>query len=291
MANQNRLLLLSLVAIVADAIGQGGGPVNIVELAAKKWLADVYWFSRLVVRRPLHRYQLAPARAIVRSVLRRQGLELAVMFPRQSGKNETQAQVEAYLLNLFQRVPGAAIVKAQPTFKSQANNALNRLEGTLRNDWNKNEWQRRDGFRIVLREAEVAFFSAEPQANPLGATASLLLECDEAQDVLEAEWERKFVPMAASTNATVVYWGTAWTSRTLLARVIRRLRVLETRDGVQRVFIVTPEQVAAENESYGKYVARQVEKLGRQHPLVKTQYFNEEIDAAGRHVPRRRGAP
>src|SRR6185369_5891518 len=120
----------------------------------------------------------------------------------------------------------------------------------LRNDWNKGAWRKQHGYIVSLGEAQAFFFSAEPAANAVGATASLLLECDEAQDVLEAEWEKKFIPMAASTNATVVYWGTAWTSRTLLARAIRHLRELEARDHVQRVFIVTPEQVAAENPAY-----------------------------------------
>ena len=264
--------------------------LSTLEMVLKRWLADIDWFSRLVVRRPLHAYQLAPARAIVDSVLHRKGLEFAVMFPRQSGKNETQSQVEAYLLNLFQRVPGAAIVKAQPTFKPQAINAIGRLERSLRNDWNKGRWRQAHGYKIRLGEAEVVFLSAEPAANVAGATASLLLECDEAQDVLEAEWEKKFVPMAASANATVVYWGTAWTSRTLLAKVIRHLRELEARDGIRRVFIVTPDQVAAENEKYGEFVARQVARKGRQHPLIKTQFFNEELDAEGSMFPPARRA-
>lgn len=264
--------------------------MSALRLAAKKWLSDVYWFSRLVIRRPLYRYQLSAARAIVDSILNQRGLEFAVMFPRQSGKNETQSQMEAYLLNLFQRRAGAQIVKAQPTYKPQAVNAMLRLERALGNDWNKGQWRKREGYLYQLGEALIAFFSAEPTANAVGATASLLLQCDEAQDVLEAEWQKKFVPMGASTNATVVYWGTAWTSRTLLARTIRTLREQEQRDGIQRVFIVTPEQVAEENPAYGAFVDRQVAKLGRNHPLVKTQFFNEEIDAEGGMFPPARRA-
>ena len=261
-----------------------------IQTAAKKWLADVQWFSRLVMRRPLYAYQLEPARAIVDSVLNQRGLEFAVMFPRQSGKNETQAQVEAYLLNLFQRVPGAEIVKAQPTYKPQAINARMRLERALENDWNAAQWRSREGYMIVLGQALVKFFSAEPSANAVGASATLLLECDEAQDVLEAEWDKKFVPMGASTNATIVYWGTAWSSRTLLARTVRRLREQERADGIRRVFVVSPEQVARDNPAYGAFVARQVARKGRQHPLVKTQYFNEEIDAEGGMFPPARRA-
>ena len=53
------------------------------------------------------------------------------------------------------------------------------------------------------------------------------------------------------------------------------------------MFIVTPEQVAAEVPAYGNFVAGEVQRLGREHPLVKTQFFLETIDAAGRPLHRR----
>ena len=53
--------------------------------------------------------------------------------------------------------------------------------------------------------------------------------------------------------------------------------------------MVTPDEVAKENPEYGVYVARQVANKGRNHPLVKTQYFNEEIDSEdGMFPPARR---
>jgi hypothetical protein len=264
--------------------------MSALENFVRMWLSDISHFSSLVVKRPLRNYQLAPARAIVDSVLHHKGLEFAVMFPRQSGKNETQGQVEAYLLNLFQRVPGAQIVKAQPGMNPQGQNALTRLKRSLDNDWNRDQWHMGRDREVWLGKAVITFFSASPEAKTVGATASLLLECDEAQDVLEAEWEKNFMPMAASTNATVVYWGTAWTRRTLLAKAMRHLRQLEKADGVQRVFVVTCDQVVAENPEYGEHLARQVAKLGRQHPLVRTQYFNEEIEAEGGMFPPARRA-
>lgn len=262
---------------------------RLVELA-RRWLSSILLFSRIVIRRPLRNYQLAPAQAVIDSVLNRRGLEFAIMFPRQSGKNETQSQIEAYLLNLFQRVPGAEIVKAQPTFKPQAVNAIGRLTRALRNDWNRKHFATKEGYIVRLGEAQVVFFSADPASNPVGASATLLLECDETQDVLESEWDKKFVPMGASQNATIVYWGTAWTSRTLLAKTIARLQADERADGRRRVFIVTPEQVADENPDYGAFVANQVRKHGRQHPLIKTQYYNETIDDAGGMFPPARRA-
>jgi len=257
---------------------------------AKTFLSDIRPFSGLVIRRSLYRYQAEVANAILRSVIFRQGREFAVMFPRQSGKNETQGQVEAYLLNMFFRIPGAQIVKAQPTFHPQAINAMMRLERALNNWVNVGHWRKREGYIFQLGQALMTFFSAEPQASAVGASATLMLEGDEAQDIQESEWGRKFEPMMASTNATMVLWGTAWTSKTLLAKAIKRLRADEAHDAVQRVYIVTPDQVAAENPAYGDFVARQVAKYGRNHPLVRTQYYNEEIDSEGGMFPPARRA-
>ncbi len=247
----------------------------------KKWLSGISLFSCLVTRRPLRAYQLEPARAIVDSVLNHRGLTFAIMFPRQSGKNETQAQLEAYLLNLFQRIPGAQIVKASPTYRPQTINSLMRLKTMLDNAWNLGQAVTEQDYIIRLGRARALFFSAQPTANVVGATASVLLECDEAQDVDPAKWQKDFAPMAASTNATRAFWGTAWTSQTLLATTISQLRTLEQEDGVKRVFIVTPDQVAQEVPAYGQFVANEVARLGRDHPMVKTQFFLEAIDAQG----------
>jgi hypothetical protein len=112
-----------------------------------------------------------------------------------------------------------------------------------------------------------------------------LLEGDEAQDLDEATWDRAFRPMAASTGATTVLWGTAWTADTLLARAMRRLAWEERRDGVQRVFRVPWDVVAAAVPAYGRFVRAEIERLGRQHPLIRTQYFLEEIHAEGGMFP------
>ena len=78
--------------------------------------------------------------------------------------------------------------------------------------------------------------------------------------------------MAASTNATTVLWGTAWTSKTLLAKTERALHRLEG-DGFQRVFQVPWERAVQENPPYAEYVRGEIQRLGRDHPLIKTQYF------------------
>jgi hypothetical protein len=112
----------------------------------------------------------------------------------------------------------------------------------------------------------------------VGATASTLLECDEAQDVLISKWDKEIAPMAASTNATRVFWGTAWTSQTLLAREKRAALEAEKQDGIRRVFEIDSNVVRKEVPSYGAFVDAEIAKHGRNHPFVRTQYFSEEID-------------
>lgn len=245
-------------------------------------------FSRYILQRPLREYQLAPARAVVASVLGRRGRTFAVVMSRQAGKNELSAQVEAYLLALHANL-GGTLVKAAPTFEPQAVVSLERLAARLDNPLTRGWAVRRHGNTLEVGKARAVFLSAHPEANVVGQTASLLLECDEAQDVDVDKWDKDFAPMGASVNVTTVFYGTAWTRHTLLARVVRQLRAQEERDGMQRVFWVPAPVVAEAVPAYVAHVDKEVARLGRAHPLVRTQYFLEELDAeAGMFPPERR---
>jgi len=251
----------------------------------KKILCDVVLYAQHASGLKLREYQVGPAQAIVERIKAKEGGTIVVLFPRQSGKNELQAQVEAYLLAVFSP-QYAEMVKVSPTWKPQSLNAMRRLERVLaRNLVARGQWKKEQGYIYRFGKARIYFLSGQPGANVVGATANVLLQCDEAQDVSVAKWDKDFAPMAASINAVRVFWGTAWTSRTLLARELREAERAEKADGVKRVFTLTAEDVAREVPGYGEFVSEQVRKLGRQHPLVKTQYFSEWIDAEGGMFP------
>ena len=229
----------------------------------------------------LRAYQQAVARAVVDSVLGGKGLSFVVLFPRQSGKNELQAQIECYLLARLAK-QGAEMVQVSPTWKPQSLNAMRRLERVLRHHPRTRKlWHKEQGYVYRLGEARIYFLSGEPTSNVVGATASTLLSCDEAQEVLTTKWDKELAPMAASTNATRVFWGTAWNSQTLLARELRAARELEAADGIRRAFVLTADEVAQEVPAYGRFVEEQVRRLGRMHPLVRTQFFSEQVEAQG----------
>jgi hypothetical protein len=226
----------------------------------------------------LRSYQEAAALAIAESVIYKRGLSFVVIFPRQSGKNELQAQIEAYLLAIYSPTP-AEIVKVSPTWKPQSLNAMRRLERVLKHNLiTRDFWTKESGYIYRSGEARIFFISGSPTTHIVGATASTLLEIDEAQDVSIEKYDKEIAPMAASTNATRVFWGTAWTSQTLLAREKRAAAMAEKEDGIRRVFQIDAEQVGEEVPAYQQFVHSQVQSLGRNHPFVRTQFYSEEID-------------
>ncbi len=157
---------------------------------------------------------------------------------------------------------------------------MDRLRLTLDgNIATRGQWRSSAGCIFRFHNGRIQFFSGAPTARVVGATADLLLSVDEAQDVDPAKFDKEFDPMTASTNATRVFWGTAWTSQTLLARQARIAREEERADGIRRVFYYTADNVAQLVPGYAAHLERVIRERGRQHPLVLTQYFNEEIDA------------
>ncbi len=233
----------------------------------------------------LRSYQREVGEAITDSVLHGKGYSFVIVFPRQSGKNELQAQIETYLMSLFSDLQ-SEMVKISPTWKPQSQNAMRRLERTLKRNYITHlRWKKLSGYIYEFGNSVIHFLSGSPSSSIVGATASQLLECDEAQDVEIAKWDKEIAPMAASTNARRVFWGTAWTSKTLLARELRAARLAEQGDGLRRTWVLTAGDVGAEVPAYKQFVQDQVDRLGRHNPLIRTQYFSEEIDAEGGMFP------
>ena len=219
----------------------------------------------------LRPYQTEVGRAVMESVLRRRGRVFTVEMARQGGKNELSAQLELLLLTLHM-ASGGGLVKAAPTFLPQAVISMQRLKQRLDDAGYGGVWSPEQANGIRLGRARQLFLSAEPSANVVGATASVLLEVDEAQDVESDRFAKAFRPMGASTNATTVLYGTPWDRHTLLEEMAQEGRDLEQRDGVRRHFRFDWERVAAHNPLYRLYVESERARLGEEHPLFRTQY-------------------
>jgi hypothetical protein len=127
----------------------------------------------------------------------------------------------------------------------------------------------------------IMFFSAGPESHVVGATASILLEIDEAQDVAIEKYDRDLRPMASTTNATTVLYGTAWSDDTLLAVERAKNLEYEERTGVTRHFEYDWRTLAAINPKYKKFVESEIARLGEEHITIRTQYRLLPISGAG----------
>ena len=223
----------------------------------------------------LRPYQLAITRAVLDSVVNRRGLTFTVEIARQGGKNETSAHLELILLTIF-GLRGGAGLKTAPTFRPQVINSLQRLKDCLRSTGLP--WSTEYGYQVNFGNARWLFFSGAEVANVVGATASILLEADEAQDLDPDKWERDFRPMGAAGNVTSVLWGTPWAGDDLLQLAKHRNLELERHDGVRRHFRCDWREVGRYNPAYLAYVQSERERLGPTHPLFLTQYDLQTLD-------------
>lgn len=226
----------------------------------------------------LRPYQLQIVRAIYLSVMERRGLTFSVMVARQGGKNEISAQVELLLLQSFQREEGT-IVKTAPTRDPQLEVSWTRLLQRLRE---AGVSARRLGDRIEVGAASITFLSAQPHANVVGHTASLLLEVDEAQDVDSEKFERDFRPMILATGATVVFYGTTWAPDSLVEKVKAHHLKLESEDGIQRHYQYDWQAIARDFPEYEGRAEEQLRYLGPGSPIWQSQFCLVTQEAAGR---------
>jgi len=246
-------------------------------------LDDVAGFTATVGSSTLRPYQRTVAETVLDSVRTGRGDVISVMMARQMGKNQTSAALEYYLLNLFAGA-GGQIVKAAPTFKPQIINSMLRLRRELEGPYTAGRSRPVFGYGLQLGRARILFFSAEKGSNVVGATADILLEIDEAQDVDETKYLQDFRPMASTTNATTVLYGTAWTEDCLLEKTRRHNLELEERDGRRRHFEFDWTTLAALNPAYKQFVSSEIARMGIDHPVVRTQYLLHAVPGLGKFL-------
>lgn len=228
----------------------------------------------------LRPYQAEIARAVMDSVTQGKGLTFSVEIARQGGKNELSAHIEVLLLTMYM-AQGGNLIKASPTFKPQTVISMMRLKERLDNYGFAGLYHPELGYIVKLGEARAIFLSADESANVVGNTAHLLLEIDESQDISPDKYTKDFKPMGASTNVTIVHYGTTWDDLTLLETVKQTNLELERKDGVKRHFRYDWQEVAKHNPPYAAYVEGERQRLGEDHPLFRTQYLLLPIHGGG----------
>ncbi|MCK4702788.1 hypothetical protein KAT55_05475, partial [Candidatus Bathyarchaeota archaeon] len=142
------------------------------------------------------------------------------------------------------------------------------------------------GYIIALGSARDVFLSAEESSSVVGHTADILLEVDESQDVSKEKYTKEFRPMGSSTNVTTIHYGTTWDDSTLLEEIKQTNLELEKKDGVKRHFRYAWQEIARYNPDYKHYVQGERLRLGKDHPLFRTQYALLPIRGGGGFLSR-----
>jgi hypothetical protein len=233
----------------------------------------------------LRPYQLEIARAVLDSIENHLGLTFSVEIARQGGKNELSAHLEVLLLTMFMS-NGASAVKCSPTFKPQTVISMSRLKQRLDDFGFDGLWTTEMGYMVRLGAARQVFLSAEESSSVVGHTADILLEIDESQDVSKDKYTKEFRPMASSTNATTVHYGTTWDDATLLEEIKQSNLELEKSDGIKRHFRFDWQEVARSNPDYLSFVEAERARLGDDHPLFLSQYALLPIRSGGGFLSR-----
>lgn len=193
-------------------------------------------------------------------------------------KNEVSATIETRALLRYKNA-GGAIVKVAPTYRPQIVNSKRRLDEMIAADPLIRPKPRgyREGYIKELGRASIQFLSGEKGANVEGATASLLLEIDEAHHIDKAKFEEAFGPMTASTAAPTVMYGVAGAKQDLLYE--QRLYNEGTDKALNLQF---PADIWCELiPAYAQHYAERVAKLGDDHPIILTQYRLVDIESMG----------
>lgn len=223
--------------------------------------------------------QLEIVRRVERAIAERSGEVITVRMARQTGKNETEGFIECRALAVFRGIPGSVYIRCAPTWKPQIVNSKLRLEKFTKADpLVRGKVRNREGYIVECGGAQVHFLSAGPTANVVGATASIALSVDEAHKIDRGKFEEDLGPFTASTNAPTVMWGVAADKLDMLHEYHERNR------GTDR-FLEYPADVWCElSSAYAAHYAGRVAALGKDHPVILTQYDLVDVESAGGYL-------
>lgn len=232
-------------------------------------------------------YQTKISNAIIRTVVLQTGEEITVEISRQSGKTEVIVGTVNFLkLHIKQiwkmlnvPVPLTYTVGVFAPQKEQAKTDFDRMKDGLENsaaDY-KIDFEENNGTTLKLNNGTGSVcFPVTTTAKIESKTVNLIV-VEEKQDIPDAEFSKKVIPMGASTNSPQVSIGTAG------YKICEYLRAIEK--GGPNVFVfdcyevIKQKRLAYEldkNEwhlNYEKFVTAQIEKKGLDNPEIQTQFL------------------
>lgn len=242
---------------------------------------------------PLRPYQTPFARRLIESLVIGDGATLTALWARQSGKSETVSNTVAAcmimlprLAELFPLLLGkfkeGMWVGAFAPVEDQADTLYGRIVSRLTSERAAEIMSDPEIDEVVVGRARelvlkksgslVRKQTAHPRAVIEGRTYHLIL-IDECQGADEKMVNKSIGPMGASTNATMVFTGTPTYEKGVFYRTIQINKRLATRRGQrQNHYEADWREVAKSNTDYGKFVKKEMLRIGEDSDEFKLAY-------------------
>jgi len=262
----------------------------------KKLIDRCIEFMDALVGHSLHPYQMPLARRIIESVLINDGEEITALAARQSGKSETIANTVATLMVLLPR-----LAKMYPELLGKFKNGImigmfapveGQVETLFGRTVNRLTSERATEIlgdpeiddnlgrvsgvkrKIILKNSgsSLTMMTANPRAKIESESFHLIVidECQEADDFVVS---KSISPMLAYYSGTMVKTGTPTTSKNNFYRSITLNKRRQTSRGRrQNHFEWDWKEVAKVNTNYGKYIKKEMLRIGEESDEFQMSY-------------------
>lgn len=252
---------------------------------------DPEWESNHISLRPLRKIQVEIISRLEKIIARHDGEVATIRSSRQTGKNETSAVMHRrHLLRHRYSEINSIWVRTAPTYKPQIVNSKKRLRELLQLSssnyikyptFHNAKLMKEEGYIWRVGNASVEFISSGDNANVVGGTANECLDMDEAHKINQAKFDEDFAPMTANTSASTLLWGVAADG----TDVIQYYHDKNIEDKRKDLNLHYPADLWMEiHAPYRKHVEQRIKALGKDHPIMKTQYWLRPVSSEGKFL-------
>lgn len=254
-------------------------------------------FEEALVGYPLHPYQTPLARRVCESVIIGDGEEITALAARQSGKTETVANVVATLMVLLPRLAaiypdllgkfkgGLWVGLFAPT-EGQAETLFGRVVSRLTSeraieilgdpeidDSAKKDPSVNRTIKLIRSGSFVTMMTANPRAK-IESKSFHVIVLDENQEMDDFIVAKSIAPMLAYYSGTMVKTGTPTTTKNNFYRSIQHNKRRQTARGArQNHFQWDWREVAKVNPNYGKFIKKEMLRIGEDSPEFMMSYM------------------
>lgn len=274
-----------------------------MRISTTELVSKILAFCELYSGIKFYPYQEQFARRVIRSVLEDDGAEITALFSRQSGKSETIATAVGGMMIILPKLanmPMFAGDKRLEKFRDgfwvgifapsqrQAQITYNRMRSRLQSKPAKLVLEDADfrlhfstsnGQNVALTNGSFATAISASENTSIEGESFKFIIAEEAQDISNFKIRKSIHPMGAAYNATIAKIGTATTFvGDFYEAIERNKREYESGESkIRNHFQYDYKVVMKYNESYAKYIRREIIRLGEDSDEFRMSYALEWI--------------